>query len=71
MPNIHDLPRELRDKIYEQFVMNIIGKQETRHFITAFTGLLMSNKQAGLEAVEVCILRYTLRRASAYSKSGG
>lgn len=62
MPNIHALPRELRDKIYEQFVLDMIEKQETSHLITAFTGLLMSNKQIGSEAAEVCILRYTLTR---------
>lgn len=59
MPTFCDLPHELSDIVCEQYIPDIVDKQETEHFITAFTGLLMCNKQIGSEGAQVRNFRDT------------
>lgn len=60
MASLSDLPRELRDQVYEQYILDVVTKQQPQEWgplITTFP-LLRVNKQVRCEAIGVCIPFY-------------
>lgn len=55
MPNFYDLPRELRDMIYEQYILDVIEAEKTwpKCALVALAPLLLCHGIIGYEATEV------------------
>ena len=71
MPTFWDLPRELRDLVYEQYILDVIDEQQgqARRPLTTVMPLLVSNKQVGREAAQVSMRCLAKECADTYTGS--